>query len=78
MFVKGECLICGDPVTGDRLTCGKFECHEVLVQATINTFGEFKKIVRVSTGEAFKVPTRDLIELGVKEQDLDRYPAWFD
>jgi len=30
------------------------------------------------TGEAFKVPTRDIIDQGVKEQGLDKYPKWED
>jgi hypothetical protein len=41
-------------------------------------YGEFKKIIRISTGEAFKVPVVDIIEKGVKEQELDQYPKWVD
>ena len=39
-------------------------------------FGTHKKIVRLGTGEAFKVPLRDIITKGVKEQELDKYPKW--
>ena len=53
------------------------ECNrEGLVRHLIDTFGEFKKVVRMTTGEAFKVPTRDIIEKGIREQDLDQYPIW--
>lgn len=70
------CLICGklyEP--GSELTCSD-NCHEELVKRLIAEFGEFKKVVRASTGVAYKVPTRDIIECGLKEQDLDQYPLW--
>jgi len=46
------------------------------VRHLVVEFGEFKKVVRKTTGVAYKVPTRDIIEHGVKEQELDRYPLW--
>ena len=30
----------------------------------------------LGTGEAFRVPTRDLVTLGLVEQLLDQYPLW--
>jgi len=33
-------------------------------------------VVRQSTGIAYKVPIRDIIERGIREQDLDQYPLW--
>jgi len=54
------------------------EEREELVRRLIDQFGEFKKVVRMTTGEAFKVPTRDIIEKGIREQDLDQYPKWED
>jgi len=55
------------------------ECNrEELVRHLIEQFGEFKKILRMTTGEAFKVPTRDIIEKGIREQELDQYPRWED
>lgn len=50
--------------------------REHSISRLIKQFGEFKKVVRASTGEAFKVPTRDIIEKGIQEQDLDQYPKW--
>jgi hypothetical protein len=41
-------------------------------------FGKYKKVVRASTGVAYKVPTRDIIEHGLKERELDKYPLWPD
>ena len=49
-----------------------------LIQECIARFGEFKKVVRMRTGVAYKVPSRDILEKGIKEQDLDRYPLWED
>jgi predicted nucleic acid-binding Zn-ribbon protein len=71
-----KCFICGTVYSSDvyRVTCGKPECHEKLVQKMIAEFGEFKKVVRASTGQTFKVPIRDIIEKGLREQDLDKYP----
>ncbi|KKL78846.1 hypothetical protein LCGC14_2020730, partial [marine sediment metagenome] len=60
---------------GRELTCSD-QCHEDLTRRLIARFGEFKKVVRQSTGVAYKVPTRDIIERGVREQDLDQYPIW--
>lgn len=37
---------------------------------------DFIKVVRASTGVAYKVPIKDTIEKGVREEDLDRYPLW--
>jgi len=57
------------------MTCSE-ACHEELVRRWIAQFGEFKKVIRESTGIAYRVPTRDIIEPGIKEQELDRYPIW--
>ena len=54
------------------------DSREQIISRLIEQFGEFKKIVRMSTGEAFKVPTRDIIEKGIQEQELDKYPKWED
>ncbi len=76
--VLHTCTICGalyEP--GREMTCSD-ACHDKLANRLVAQFGEFKKVVRMTTGEAFKVPTRDIIEKGVREQDLDQYPKWED
>lgn len=57
------------------MTCSE-QCHEELVRRLLAEFGEFKKVVRMSTGIAYKVPTRDIIERGIREEELDQYPLW--
>lgn len=67
---------CGaDVIANVRQTCSA-ACHELLVVFIESAFGAYKKVVRGSTGEAFKVPTRVIIEHGLIERDLDRYPIW--
>lgn len=36
------------------------------------------KIIRAATGESFRVPILDIMENGVNEKDLDKYPRWND
>ena len=50
--------------------------QEALVRGLEQRFGKYKKVVRTSTGEIFKVPTRDIVLFGLKEQELDKYPKW--
>lgn len=74
--VLTRCIICYTPYFGGRqFTCSE-ACHDELIKRLIEKWGEFRMVVRMKTGEAFKVPTRDILEKGVREQDLDRYPVW--
>jgi len=71
-----RCVICQQLYEGGReLTCSD-EHHEELVRRLLDGFGEFKKVIRLSTGVAYKVPTMDIIEKVLKEENLDRYPIW--
>ena len=71
-----NCFVCGrEYKVGRELTCSD-ECHEELVSRLIEEYGEFKKVVRQTTGVAYKVPIRDIIEPGIKEEELDKYPLW--
>ncbi|MDD5701384.1 MAG: hypothetical protein PHU23_04960 [Dehalococcoidales bacterium] len=75
-----KCVVCDkpfEPAVDGQSTCSTL-CHNELVRYYTWRFGEFKKIVRISTGEAFKVPMKDIIEKGICEQDLDKYPRWED
>lgn len=73
-----KCFVCEKLYEGGReMTCSD-ACHEELVKILIAEFGEYKKVVRQSTGVAYKVPTRDIVESGLREEELDRYPKWED
>ena len=60
---------------GNKITCSE-ACHELLVACLEGRFGTHKRCVRMSTGEAFRVPVRTIIEVGIREGDLDKYPRW--
>lgn len=75
--IAGLCVTCGKPMAESRriLTCSE-ECHERLVEKLIRKFGEFKRVVDAETGKAHRVPIRDIIERGLKHEDLAKYPLW--
>jgi hypothetical protein len=58
-----------------RTTCSE-EHHELLVEQTVAAFGAVKKVVDSATGKAYAVPTRDIIEKGLRWADLPDYPEW--
>jgi hypothetical protein len=74
-----QCVICGtvyDPTKppGRPMTCGD-DCHAEMKRILIKNHGEFKKCV-AHNGVAYRVPTEDIIEKGIKESDLAKYPRW--
>ena len=73
----GFCWVCGAPCPETRVTCSD-DCHEKLIQILENDFGVYKKVVNMETGKTHKVPTRDIIERGLEQKDLKKYPKWGD
>ena len=72
------CVVCGKLYRIGRFyTCSE-ECHERLVDEIVKAFGEFKKIVDLETGIAYRVPTREVLERGLMYEDLKKYPKWKD
>jgi hypothetical protein len=72
------CIVCGKQFSlglGRMYTCSE-ECHKKFVDHLVLVFGEFKKVVDAETGIAYKVPTRDIVEKGLRQQDLHTYPEW--
>ena len=55
------------------VTCSD-ECHEELVLRLELKFGTHKKVVNLETMKTHKVPVRDIIEKGLRQQDLKNYP----
>ena len=71
------CLICDKLYDeGREWTCSD-GCYEALVSRLIAEFGKFKKVVRQTIGVAYRVPTRDILDKGLREE-LGRYPVWSD
>ncbi len=85
----GLCVVCGKPIITviksdccnahprfkGSITCCS-ECHEELVIAAEKAFGKFKKVVDATTNKVYKVPTRDIIENGLTQTHLPKYPMW--
>ncbi|MFB0544058.1 MAG: DUF2116 family Zn-ribbon domain-containing protein [Candidatus Bathyarchaeia archaeon] len=70
-----RCLICGAPCPLGRVTCSD-DCHEKFVHECEQLYGFYKKVIDAATGKAHRVPTRDIIENGLKYPDLKNYPEW--
>lgn len=73
----GNCLVClGEmPRYAHGITCSD-GCHEILVDIITGKCGEFKKVIDIETNIEYKVPVRDIIENGLKYEDLPKYPIW--
>ena len=73
------CSACGKTyplVQGKRLlTCGQ-ECHGEIVGRMVAVLGEFRQVVDAETGLAHRVPTKDVLENGLRHADLAKYPLW--
>lgn len=72
---KGLCIMCELPVAAGRKTCSE-NCHDEFVKFLEKKFGATKKVVDITTGIAYNVTTRDIIERGLTWEDLKKYPAW--
>lgn len=45
------------------------------LEELIGLFGEYKKVVDQGTGVAYRVPTKDIITKGFRQEDLSQYPV---
>ena len=48
----------------------------MLIERLEREFGTHKKVTDLETGKIYRVPTRDIIEGGLVQQDLKYYPEW--
>ena len=70
------CMSCGKAYSYGRLyTCSE-ACHKKFVFGLICHFGKHKRVIDAVTGKAYRVPTRDIIEKGLRHADLVKYPEW--
>ena len=65
----------GKPYVNGRLYTCSDSCHETLVDELVKEFGEFKKVVDAE-GTVHKVPTTEILERGLRYEDLKKYPKW--
>ena len=56
-------------------TCGD-DCHEKFIVKMLEEYGTYKKVIDQASGLAYKIPTRLIIEKGLRQQDLMNYPRW--
>ena len=72
---KNLCMICDKHTIKGRMTCSA-DCHEKFVEFCEEQYGISKKVIDETTGISYKVPTRDIIEKGLKWEDLTDYHLW--
>jgi len=71
-----RCFICKKWYQpGREMTCSD-GCHEALLAKMVAEFGEFKRVISKRTGKSYRVPTRDILDPGIREQNLAQYPIW--
>jgi len=71
----GLCAVCGRERRTRLLTCSD-RCHEKLIDRLVEHFGEYKKVVDAETGIAYRVPTRYILEHGLRHEELHKFPRW--
>ncbi len=72
----GICPACGSLIPlkrGRSFTCDE-ACHHTWVEGIIKKFGETRPITSMETGKVYAVPTRVILEQGIKGSDLEKYP----
>ena len=70
------CLICQKRYRqGREATCSD-ECHAELCRRIVDRHGEFRQVTCMSTGVSYRVPTMEILEKGIRGEELDRYPPW--
>ena len=70
-----NCVICGKFCPQNYVTCSD-TCHEIFVHKMEQEVGGYKKVVDMVTGKAHRVPTRYIIENGLKQMELKNFPEW--
>lgn len=56
------------------VTCGD-ECHKTLLDYYCSVWGETKRVTDATTGKVHLVPTRTIMEDGLKHGELAQYPV---
>lgn len=72
--VKSVCCH-SDVEIHNKITCSD-DCHDSYMKKAIIEFGEFKKVIDLASGKAHRVPTALIIQCGLKQEDLKKFPVW--
>ncbi len=73
-MVNHKCSICGEPRPDFRATCLDPDCHETYVRLMEKECGQDKIVEDMTTGKRYLVPTRFIIEHGLKVNELPLFP----
>lgn len=60
-----------------RMTCSN-SCHEKFIDDMEKQFGKYKKVMHETTGRTYKIPTRYIIEFGLRGEELPNFPEWIE
>lgn len=73
----GRCEMCHSPIPegSEGITCSE-KYHNILVQTFETMYGKYKKVTDDVTGKSYKVPIRYIVEHGLKQMELERFPLW--
>ena len=69
-----KCVICGEICPPGSVTCCE-DHHEEFVMKVEAKVGTHKRILSMVTGKTHWVPVRDIIEKGIRHDDLASYPV---
>ena len=64
-----------DVEINNKITCSDF-CHDKYIEKKIEQDGLFKKVVDLTSGITYRVPTKLMIEEGLIQEDLKNFPIW--
>jgi len=71
---KRICTICGSLHNYREHTCSD-ECHKLFLDRVEQEVGKEKIIVDAATGKEHVVPTKEILENGLKQENLKNYPV---
>lgn len=74
--IKSACCD-ADVNNHQNITCSD-ECHYKFIEKMLEEFGEYKKITDETSGISYKVPTRQIVEEGITQNQLKNFPVWID
>jgi hypothetical protein len=72
----GICPACRKPlpIPRDRMyTCSDL-CHGVWIDIQVARWGPTRTLTDMATGKRHLVPTREILEIGIKAENLHTYP----